>query len=215
MRAIARGAAHVLKWPYAFIVFAAQFLHHTAAFFAWAWVGLHIILPLATVGFSLSKIWTEAERYLNDGSIHWRGLLALALVPGTLVALRQGYLATRIVHPSHHHASQLVKKMNWPLVVVRFAGSLLHHTGAFFAWLWLLFALIGSVGQLGFHLTAVGEHTIKYFKSMGEDQWQVLLAASLIPALFTAAWSGRTAYRGLRAWADERPDNGTKSAQSA
>ena len=59
----------------------------------------------------------------------------------------------------------------------------------------LVFALIGSIGQISFHFTSIGEYAIKYFKRMGEDQWRVLLAASLVPALFTAAWSGRTAYR--------------------
>jgi hypothetical protein len=86
-------------------------------------------------------------------------------------------------------------------VIAGFGASLVHHTGAFFAWLWLIAAMIGSIGQAGLHITALGQHVSTYSRSIGADHWQGLLALLTIPALAIAIWRSRRAYQTLHAWA--------------
>lgn len=214
MSRLSKILAHTAQWPLAAGIFAVQLLHHTAAFFAWIWLALHVVFPTVTAGLSVAKIWTEAARYLSDGTLHWRGLLASALIPGLLVALRQAAYSVKQLRPRRDHESHvgvLSRLLKWPTIIGSFAVSLAHHTAGFFAWMWLLFALIGNMGQIGFHLTALGEHALSYFKDRDANYWQSILAVAVLPALIIAIWNARRSYRAIHVRAHDHRHAGEQT----
>src|SRR5256885_4680788 len=87
-----------LKWPVRVSVFVAHFVHHTLAFFVWASLILHLAIPAIGAGFNMRQISQEARNFLSEGRVGWRGVIAIALVPAVLVALRQAYLSWESIH---------------------------------------------------------------------------------------------------------------------
>ena len=85
---------HRLKWPVQASVFVAHFLHHTLAFFVWASLILHVAIPMVGAGLNIHQISQEARKFLSgDGNVSWGVVIALALIPAVLLALRQAYLS--------------------------------------------------------------------------------------------------------------------------
>lgn len=103
MRHIIRPFAHHLKWPIRVLAFVLHLMHHLAAFFAWAWMLVHIAGTLAQAGLHagklwetqvLSEIWRDGVSYFTTaGGLEWQKVLALAVVPAFLVALRNAFAA--------------------------------------------------------------------------------------------------------------------------
>ena len=189
------------SWPVQASVFVAHFLHQTLAFFVWASLFLHVAIPVIGAGFNIRQISAESRRFLIDGRVSWRMVLAVALVPAVLVALRQAYLSwedlrrwlrTRGFAPTHS-----VRLLRWPVRLSRFLTTLMHQTAGFFGWAWILFALIGSIGEAGFHVSTLWQSGLAYFTDMGELDWKYLLALSSLPALMVAIWNAKRAHRRL------------------
>jgi hypothetical protein len=116
MRALLRPFAHHLRWPVRIGVFFVHLLHHLAAFFAWIWMMVHVAGTAAQAGLQASKLWET--RVLGDiwgqglqyfsvaGGFGWQKILALALIPASLVALRNAYRAYEQFHYwVHEHGS--------------------------------------------------------------------------------------------------------------
>lgn len=101
MRRIIRPFAHHLKWPIRLVAFTVHLMHHLAAFFAWAWMLVHMAGTLAQAGLQagklwetqvLSDIWRDGVSYFTTaGGLEWQKALALAVVPAFLVALRNAW----------------------------------------------------------------------------------------------------------------------------
>ena len=115
---------HRLKWPVQASVFVAHFLHHTLAFFVWASLIAHVAIPMIGAGLNMRQISEEARKFLAEGRVSWRGVIAVALVPAVLVALRQAYLSweglgdrlrDRGYAPTH-----AVHWLKWPFRTSRF-----------------------------------------------------------------------------------------------
>lgn len=118
MRHIIRPFVHHLKWPIRIAAFIVHLMHHLAAFFAWAWMLVHIAGTLAQAGLHAGKLWetlvlTDIWRdglsyFSTAGGVEWHKVLALAVVPAFLVAVRNAYAAydqfRAWVHA--HHNSQ-------------------------------------------------------------------------------------------------------------
>src|SRR5262245_15303523 len=87
--------AHVprLKWPVQASVFVAHFVHHTLAFVVWASLILHVAIPAVGAGLNIRQISQATRKFLSDGQVNWTVVIALALIPSVLVALRQAYLS--------------------------------------------------------------------------------------------------------------------------
>jgi len=192
-----------LKWPVQAGVFVAHFLHHTLAFFVWASLLLHVAIPMIGAGFNLHQISEEARRFLAEGRISWRGVIAVALVPAVLVALRQAYLSweelsnrfrTQGYAPTH-----AVHWLKWPVRGGRFVATVLQQTAGFCGWIWILFALVGNLGEAGSHVSRLREAGLDYLLNVGGLDWRYLLAVSAIPALLVALWNSKRAYRRLHA----------------
>ena len=169
---------------------------------------IHVVVPIVGAGFNIHQISEEARKFLAEGRVGWRGVIAVALVPAVLVALRQAYLSweglsdglrARGFAPTHP-----VHWLKWPFRTGRFVATLLHQTAAFCAWAWILFALIGSLGQAGSYVSKLREAGIDYILDVGRLDWKYLLAVSAIPALLFALWNAKRAYRRLHAMAQER-----------
>jgi len=202
-----RAQALRLKWPVQVSVFVTHFLHHTLAFFVWASLILHVAIPMAAAGMNVHQIAQEARNFLNEGRVSWRSVIAIALVPAVLVAVRQAYLSWEGVRdrleqrgyaPGHG-----VHAFKWPIRTGRFLATLLHQMAAFCGWVWILFALVGSLGEASNHVMSLREAGIDYFKDVGGIDWRYLLAASAIPALLMALWNAKRAYRRLLAMAQD------------
>jgi len=188
--------------------FSVGLAHHLAAFFAWAWLALHVVVPLLTAGFHISNIQREGLNFFDGGGLHWRALLVLALIPAVLVALHQAYLSWKQLPHRHHHAdrpSPLMHLLTSPTRLGSFLASVAHHTAGFFAWAWMVLAVIGGLGTAGFSLTRLWDFSIGYFASMGGDQWLGLLALALVPSVAFAFWNTRRSWHQLHAWAHEHP----------
>lgn len=120
MRALLKPVVHLLKWPVRAGAFVVGFMHHLAAFFAWIWMGVHVVGTLAQAGLQAGRLWET--RILEDvwrdglayftaaGGLEWKKIAALALVPACAVALRNAWAAYEQlhawVHEHRHHASQ-------------------------------------------------------------------------------------------------------------
>jgi hypothetical protein len=103
MRSMLRPLAGHLKWPMRIGAFVAHFMHHTAAFFAWVWMSVHVVGTVAQAGLQANKLWEM--RVLDDiwregigyfataGGSGWQKILGIALIPAVLVALRNAYLS--------------------------------------------------------------------------------------------------------------------------
>ena len=120
LRALLRPVVHLLKWPVRVGAFLLHLMHHTAAFFAWIWMIVHVVGTTAQAGIQASKLWEM--RVLDDiwrdgvayfsmaGGIGWEKLLGLALIPAVLVALRNSYVAYEQfrawVHEHRHPAER-------------------------------------------------------------------------------------------------------------
>lgn len=116
MRYVIRPFAHHLKWPIRILAFVVHLMHHLAAFFAWAWMLVHIAGTLAQAGLHagklwetqvLSEIWRDGVSYFTTaGGMEWQKVLALAVVPAFVVALRNAWAAYEQfrawVHDHHH-----------------------------------------------------------------------------------------------------------------
>jgi hypothetical protein len=184
-------------------VFIARFAHNLLAFFIWAVLVVHVVMPLVSAAFSLRFIREESRRLLTTGEVSWRGALAAALVPAVIIAVRQAYrswddlrdwLSRHGLAPEHP-----MHLLHWPFQLGRSIALILHQTAGFFGWSWIFLAFVGGLGQTGFHLNALWDYAAAYFSGMGGNHWELLLALSAIPALLIAIWNTKRAYRRLRA----------------
>jgi hypothetical protein len=199
---------HRLKWPVQASVFVAHFLHHTLAFFVWASLIAHVAIPMIGAGLNMRQISEEARKFLAEGRVSWRAVIAVALVPAVLVALRQAYLSweglgnrlrDRGYAPTH-----AVHWLKWPFRTSRFLATVLQQTAGFCGWIWILFALIGNLGEAGSYVSRLREAGFDYLVDVGgKTDWRYLLAVSAVPALLIALWNAKRAYRRLHAVAQE------------
>lgn len=112
MRQLLKPVLHLLKWPVRAGAFVVHFMHHLAAFFAWASMGLHVATPLAQAGWQANKIWDSSMLtdissqglvyFTAAGGVDWQKILALALIPAVVVAVRNAYLAYEQLHAWVH-----------------------------------------------------------------------------------------------------------------
>jgi hypothetical protein len=200
---------HRLKWPVQAGVFVAHFLHHTLAFFVWASLILHVAIPMVGAGFNIRQISDEAGKFLSEGRVSWRGVIAVALVPAVLVSLRQAYLSweglSDRLRERGYAPDHAVHWFKWPVRTCRFLATLLQQTAGFCGWIWILFALIGNLGQAGSHVSKLREAGLDYLLDVGGKlDWKYLLAVAAIPALLIALWNAKRAYRRLHAMTQDR-----------
>lgn len=118
MRALLRPLAGFLRWPIRVGAFLLHLMHHLAAFFAWIWMAVHVVGAVATAGLQANKlwearvleeIWKEGIQYFSAaGGLGWQKILAVALIPALLVAVKNAYDAYEVfhawVHEHRHHA---------------------------------------------------------------------------------------------------------------
>lgn len=118
MRHIIRPIAHHLKWPIRIAAFIVHLMHHLAAFFAWGWMLIHIVGTLAQAGLHagtiwetgvVAQIWREGLSYFTTaGGIEWKKIMAIAVVPAFLVAVRNAWAASEnFRHWVHDHRPRL------------------------------------------------------------------------------------------------------------
>jgi hypothetical protein len=221
MRHWSQAVVARLKWPVQASVFIGHFLHHTLAFMVWGSLLFHVAVPVVGAGLNIRQIAQEAGNFLNEGRVSWRSVIAAALVPAVIVALRQAYLSWEALHGrlraegyAPHHGIYLLK---WPVRTSRFLATLLHQTAGFVGWAWILFAVIGSLGEAGSHVSALREAGVKYFVnvSRGDIDWRYLAAAASVPALLLALWNARRAYRRLHAMTAEQVQERVRQLQAA
>ena len=197
---------HRLKWPVRAGVFVAHFLHHTLAFYVWASLVLHIVIPAIGAGLNLGLITREARRVMGGSEVSWGAVIAVALVPAVLVSVRQAYLSWESLRgrlQAGGHASGLWLK--WPVRTSRFVATLLQQTAGFCGWVWILFALVGNLGEAGSQLATLRKVGLDYLIDVGgAADWRYLLAVAAVPALLIALWNAKRAYRRLHAMAQER-----------
>ena len=80
----------------------------------------------------------------------------------------------------------------------RFVATALQQTAGFCGWIWILFALIGSLGEAGSYVSRLREAGLDYLLDVGgKTDWRYLLAVSAVPALLIAVWNAKRAYRRL------------------
>lgn len=114
MRHIIRPYAHHFKWPIRIAAFIVHLMHHLAAFFAWAWMLVHVTGTLAQAGLHagkiwelgvLAQIWRDGFAYFTAaGGLQWQRILAIAVVPAFLVAVRNAWSASeQFRHWAHEH----------------------------------------------------------------------------------------------------------------
>lgn len=112
MRHVIRPIVHHFKWPIRILAFLVHMMHHLAAFFAWAWMLVHMAGTFAQAGLHAGEIWKTGvlENIARDGftyfttagGLEWKKVLALAVVPAFLVALRNAWNAYEQVHAWVH-----------------------------------------------------------------------------------------------------------------
>lgn len=197
-----------LKWPTRAGVFLGRIVHHTLACFVWMSLVLHFVVPTIGVALNIRQISHEGRTLFTDNRVSWRLALAAALIPAVLVALRQAYLSwgplREWLHSRGYAPGHPAQVAVWPASAGRFVASLMHQTAGFFGWTWILFALIGSVAEAGFHVSSLWESGIAYLFDVGGLNWRVLLVLSSILGLLVAVWTAKRSYRQLRSIADER-----------
>ena len=197
---------HRLKWPVRASVFVAHFLHHTLAFYVWASLALHVLIPAVGAGLNMSLIASEARKVMSESKVSWGAVIAVALIPAVLVSLRQAYLSWEGLRErlqESGHASRLWLK--WPVRTSRFVATLLQQTAGFCGWVWVAFAVIGSLGEAGSHVATLRKAGLEYLIDVGgAADWRYLLAVAAVPALLIALWNAKRAYRRLHAMAQEQ-----------
>jgi hypothetical protein len=197
---------HRLKWPVRASVFVAHFLHHTLAFYVWASLALHVLIPTVGAGLNVSLIASEARRVMSGSKVSWGAVIAVALIPAVLVSLRQAYLSWEGLRERLQeggHASGLWLK--WPVRTCRFVATLLQQTAGFCGWVWIAFALIGNLGEAGSHVATLRKAGLEYLIDVGgAADWRYLLAVAAVPALLIALWNAKRAYRRLHGMAQEQ-----------
>jgi hypothetical protein len=91
----------------------------------------------------------------------------------------------------------------WPVRISVFLVHLMHHLAAFFAWIWMLVHVVGTVAQAGLQagrlwetrvLTDIREQSTRYFSAAGGLGWQKILGLALVPALLLALRNAYLAY---------------------
>ena len=176
---------HRLKWPVQASVFVAHFLHHTLAFFVWASLIAHVAIPMVGAGLNMRQISEEARKFLAEGRVSWRGVIAAALVPAVLVALRQAYLSweglSGRLRDRGYAPTHAVHWLKWPFRTSRFIATVLQQTAGFCGWIWILFALVGNLGEAGSYVSRLREAGLDYLLDVGGIDWKYLLAIAAVP----------------------------------
>jgi hypothetical protein len=112
----------------------------------------------------------------------------------------------------------LVHHLKWPVRIGAFIVHFLHHLGAFFAWIWMLVHMIGSLAQAGLQVSKVWEmrlfedfwkEGLRYFSSAGGIEWHKIFGFALIPACLVALRNSYLTYEQFRGWVKDH-----KAAQS-
>lgn len=205
---------HRLKWPVQASVFVAHFVHHTLAFFVWASLLLHVAIPAIGAGLNVRLITQEASKFMSESKVSWGAVIAVALIPAVLVSLRQAYLSWESLRErlqERGHASRLW--LNWPVRSCRFVATLLQQTAGFCGWIWILFALVGNLGEAGSQVAAIRKVGLEYLIDVGgATDWRYLLAVAAVPALLIALWNAKRAYGRLHSRAQERLAHGLQPA---
>ena len=189
---------HRLKWPVRASVFVAHFLHHTLAFYVWASLLLHVLIPAVGAGLNMRLIAQEARKFMNESKVSWGAVIAVALIPAVLVSLAPGLSV--LGGPAREAARERPCRprlwLKWPVRTSRFLATLLQQTAGFCGWVWILFALIGSLGEAGSHVAALRKVGLEYLIDVGgAADWRYLLAVAAVPALLIALWNAKRAYR--------------------
>ena len=202
--------AHVprLKWPVQASVFVAHFVHHTLAFVVWGSLILHVAIPAVGAGLNMRQISQATRKFLTDGQVSWPVVIALALIPSVLVALRQAYLSweglRERLDARGYVPTSGIFWFKWPVRTCRFVATLLQQTAGFCGWIWILLALVGNLGEAGSHVSKLREVGVEYLLNVGGADWGYLITIAAIPALLFALWGAKRGYRRLHAMAKER-----------
>ena len=102
--------------------------------------------------------------------------------------------------------------LRWPIRIAVFIAHLMHHLAAFFAWIWMLVHVVGSMATAGLQASKLWEMRvvedvwrdgIQYFSLAGGVGWQKILGLALIPACLLAFRNAYLAYEQLHAWVHE------------
>lgn len=102
--------------------------------------------------------------------------------------------------------------LKWPIRIGVFAGHLMHQTAAFFAWIWMLVHVAGTMAQAGIQASKLWEMRVLeevwrdglgYFSAAGGVGWQKMLGLALIPAVIVALRNAYVAFEQLHAWVHE------------
>jgi hypothetical protein len=157
-----------LKWPVQASVFVAHFVHHTLAFVVWASLILHVAIPAVGAGLNIRQISQATRKFLSDGQVSWPVVIALALIPAVLVALRQAYLSweglRERLEVRGYAPTSSVFWFKWPVRTCRFVATLLQQTAGFCGWIWIFFALIGNLGEAGSHVSTLRKVSLEYLR---------------------------------------------------
>jgi hypothetical protein len=197
-----------LKWPVQASVFVAHFVHHTLAFVVWASLILHVAIPAVGAGLNIHQISQATRKFLSDGQVSWPVVIALALIPSVLVALRQAYLSweglRERLEARGYAPTSSIFWVKWPVRTCRFVATLLQQTAGFCGWIWIIFALVGNLGEAGSHVSTLREASLEYLLNVAGADWRYLITIAAIPALLFALWGAKRAYRHLHAMAQDR-----------
>jgi hypothetical protein len=107
-----------------------------------------------------------------------------------------------LLRPFIHH-------LRWPVRVAVFAAHLMHHLAAFFAWIWMMVHVAGSVATAGIQagrlwemkvIDEIWKSGLQYFSLAGGLGWQKIMGLALVPACLLAFRNAYLAYEQLRHW---------------
>jgi hypothetical protein len=107
------------------------------------------------------------------------------------------------------HLRPFVHHLRWPVRIAAFVAHFMHHLAAFFAWIWMLGHVTGSVATAGIQAGRLWEMKVieeiwkggmQYFSLAGGVGWQKIVGLALIPAYLLAFRNAYRAYEQLRAW---------------
>jgi len=102
--------------------------------------------------------------------------------------------------------------LRWPVRISVFLVHLMHHLAAFFAWIWMLVHVVGTMAQAGLQAGKLWETRVlediwgqglAYFSGAGGLGWQKIFALALVPALLLALRNAYLAYESFHAWVHE------------
>jgi hypothetical protein len=103
-------------------------------------------------------------------------------------------------------------RLRWPVRIGVFVIHLMHHLAAFFAWMWMLIHVVGSMATAGLQASKLWEMRVvediwrqgmQYFSLAGGLEWQKILGLALIPACLLAMRNAYNAYEQFHAWVHE------------